>query len=92
MRLRGWRPNITIPIVCGGTNLPCVYNLFVSEKVKQEYASKNLRSALKANRLFTSLDFFGDLPSTMPAQDSDKVGDMVLKNLRSALKASNFVY
>jgi hypothetical protein len=33
MRLHGRRPNITIPIVCGGTNLPCVYNLFVSEKV-----------------------------------------------------------
>ncbi len=39
MRLCGQRPNITIPIACGGSNLPCVYNLFVSEKVKQEYAS-----------------------------------------------------
>ncbi len=66
MRLRGRHPNITIPIVCGGTNLPCVYDLFVSEKVKQEYASK-MRSALKASRLFTALDFFDDLPSTMPA-------------------------
>jgi hypothetical protein len=55
---------------------------FVSKKVKREYSSKNLRSALKASRLFTALDFFGDLPSTMPAQDSDKVGDMVPKNSR----------
>ncbi len=38
--------------------------------------------------LFTSLDFFGDLLSTMPAQDSDKVGYMVPKNLWSALKVS----
>ena len=30
MRLRGRRHNITIPLVCGGTNLPCVYNSFVS--------------------------------------------------------------
>ncbi len=66
MRLHGWRPNITIPIACGGTNLPCVYNLFVSKKIKREYASK-MRSALKASRLFTALDFFGDLPFTMPA-------------------------
>ena len=80
MRLRGWRPNITIPIACGGTNLPCVYNLFVS-KIKQEYASK-MWSALKASRLFTALDFFGDLRFTMPAQDSNKVEDMVPKNSR----------
>jgi len=40
---------------------------------------------LKASRLFTALDFFGDLPSTMPAQDSDKVGDMVPKNSRQNL-------
>jgi hypothetical protein len=52
MRLRGRRPNITIPIACGGTILPCVYNSFVSEKVKREYASKNLQSALKVSRLF----------------------------------------
>jgi hypothetical protein len=84
MRLRGPHPNITIPIVCGGTNLPCVYNSFVSEKVKREYASK-MQSVLKASRLFTALDFFGDLPSTMPARDSDKVGDMVPKNSRQCL-------
>ncbi len=34
MRLRGWCPNITIPIACGGTNLPCVYSSFVSKKIK----------------------------------------------------------
>jgi hypothetical protein len=66
MRLCGWHPNITILIVCGGSNLPCVYNLFVSKKVMREYASK-MRSALKASRLFTALDVFGDLPFTMPA-------------------------
>jgi hypothetical protein len=54
MRLCGQRPNITIPIAYGGSNLPCVYNSFVSEKVKQEYASK-MRSALKASHLFTAL-------------------------------------
>jgi len=43
---------------------------------------KNMRSALKASRLFTALDFFGDLPFAMPAQDSDKVEDMVPKNSR----------
>ncbi len=88
MRLRGQCPNITIPIVCGGTNLPCVYDSFVSEKVKQEYASK-MRSALKASRLFTALDFFGDLPFTMPVQDSNKVEDMVPKNSRQ--RALNLV-
>jgi hypothetical protein len=51
MRLHGRRHNITIPIVCGGTNLPCVYNSCVSEKVKREYASK-MRSALKASPFF----------------------------------------
>ncbi len=66
MRLRGWHPNITIPIVCGGTNLSRVYNSFISEKVKQEYASK-MRSALKASHLFTALDFFGEMPFIMPA-------------------------
>jgi hypothetical protein len=40
MRLRGRRPNITISIACGGSNLPCVHNSFVGEKVKQDYASK----------------------------------------------------
>jgi hypothetical protein len=89
MRLHGWRPNITIPIVCGGTNLPCVYNSFVSEKVKREYASK-MRSALKASCLFTALDFFGDLPFTMPAQDSNKVGDMVPKNSRHIFTSLDF--
>jgi hypothetical protein len=87
-RLCGRCHNITIPIVCGGTNLPCVYNLFVSEKVKREYASK-MRSALKASRLFTALDFFGYLPFTMPARDSNKVEDMVPKNSRQ--RALNLV-
>jgi hypothetical protein len=81
MRLFGRRPNITIPIACGVSNLPCVYNLCVSEKVKQEYASK-MRSALKASRLFTALDFFGEMPFTMPAQYSDKVEDMTPKKSR----------
>jgi len=51
MRLSGWRPNITIPIACGESNLPCVFNSFVSEKVKQDYASK-MRYALKAKPPF----------------------------------------
>ncbi len=48
-----------------------------------------MRSALKASRLFTELDFFRDLPFTMPAQDSDKVEDMVPKNSRQ--RALNLV-
>ena len=36
MTLQGWRPKITIPIKNGSSNLPCVYNLFVSDKVKRE--------------------------------------------------------
>ena len=76
MRLCGWHPNITIPIACGESNLPCVFNFFVSKKVKQEYVSK-MRSALKASRLFTALDFFGEMPFTMPARYSDKVEDMM---------------
>jgi hypothetical protein len=52
MRLCGRRPNITIPIACGESNLPCDFNSFFSEKVKREYASK-MRSALKASRLGT---------------------------------------
>ena len=59
-----------------------------SDKVG-DMVPKNMRSALKASRLFTALDFFGDLPSTMPAQDSDKVGDMVPKNSRQ--RALNLV-
>ncbi len=49
-----------------------------------------MRSALKASRLFTVLDFFGDLPSTMPAQDSNKVGDMVPKNSRQIFTSLDF--
>jgi hypothetical protein len=55
-----------------------------SDKVG-DMVPKNLRSALKASRLFTALDFFGDLPSTMPARDSNTVGDMVPKNSRQHL-------
>ena len=55
-----------------------------SDKVG-DMVPKNLQSALKASRLFTELDFFGDLPSTMPARDSNKVGDMVPKNSRQRL-------
>ena len=66
MRLHGRCPSITIPIACGGSNFPCVQNSFVGEKVKQDYASK-MQSALKASRLFTALDFFGEMPFTMPA-------------------------
>jgi hypothetical protein len=81
MKLSPWRCNITIPIACGESNLPCVFNLFVSKKVKREYASK-MRSALKASRLFTALDFFGEMPFTMPAQYSNKVEDMTPKKSR----------
>ena len=63
---QGWRPTITIPIENGSSNLPCVYNSFVNDKVKREYASK-MRSGLKASRLFPALDFFGEMPLTMPA-------------------------
>ena len=66
MTLQGRRPKITIPIKNGYSNLPCVNNLFVSDKVKKEYASK-MRSGLKASRLFPALDFFGEMPLTMPA-------------------------
>jgi hypothetical protein len=48
-----------------------------------------MQSALKASRLFTALDFFGDLPFTMPAQDSNKVEEMVPKNSRQ--RALNLV-
>jgi len=88
MKLSGRRPNITIPIACGESNLPCVFNLFVSKKVKQEYAS-NMRSALKASRLFTALDFFGEMPFTMPAQYSNKVEDTTPKKSRQ--RALNLV-
>ncbi len=66
MTPKGWGPTITIPIENGSSNLPCVYNLFVNDKVKREYASK-MRSGLKASRLFPALDFFGEMPLTMPA-------------------------
>ena len=66
MTLQGWRPKITIPIENGSSNLPCVYNSFVSDKVKREYAS-TMRSGLKASRLFTALDFFGQMPLTVLA-------------------------
>ena len=76
MTLQGPHPTITIPIENGSSNLPCAYNLFVGDKVKREYASK-MRSGLKASRLFTALDFFGEIPLTMPAQYSNKGEDMV---------------
>jgi hypothetical protein len=57
---------ITIPIENGFSNLPCIYNSFVTDKVKREYASK-MRSGLKASRLFPTLDFFGEMPTTMSA-------------------------
>jgi hypothetical protein len=82
---------ITIPIEHGFSNLPCIYNSFVTDKVKREYASK-MRSGLKASRLFPTLDFFGEMPTAMSARNSDKkqqalnlvlqcVGDVENENL-----------
>ena len=88
MTLQGRRPTITIPIENGSSNLPCVYNSFVSDKVKREYASK-MRSGLKASRLFTALDFFGQLPLTGSARYSDKGEDMVPTSSRQ--RALNLV-
>ena len=90
MTLQGRRPTITIPIENGSSNLPCVYNLFVSDKVKREYASK-MRSGLKAaSRLFTALDFFGEMPLTVLARYSDKGEDMVPTSSRQQPSISSF--
>ena len=88
MKLRGRRPNITIPIERGGTNLPCVYNSFVSEKEKQKYSSK-MRPTLLASRLINGLDFFEDMPFNMPPQVADKIEDTTHK--RSRLQALKLV-
>ena len=79
MTLHGRRSTITIPIENGSSNLPCVYNSFVNDKVKREYAS-TMRSGLKVSRLFPALDFFGEMPLTMPARHSDKSEDTCSKS------------
>ena len=79
MTLHGRRSIITIPIENGSSNLPCVYNSFVNDKVKREYAS-TMRSGLKVSRLFPALDFFGEMPLTMPARHSDKSEDTCSKS------------
>ena len=48
-----------------------------------------MQSGLKASRLFPALDFFGEMPLTMPAQHSNKVEDMVPMSSRQ--RALNLV-
>ena len=71
------RRSITIPIE-NPSNLPCIYNSFVTDKVKREYASK-MRSGLKVSRLFPALDFFGEMPLTMSKSSKEHALNLVLK-------------
>ena len=75
---QGRGSTITIPIENGSSNLPCVYNLFVNDKVKKIYASK-MRSGLKASRLFPALDFFGEMPLTMSKSSKQQALNLVLQ-------------
>ena len=61
MRTRDdWGPiEIPIPIDKGGTNLPIVWNSFVSQKVKKKISHK-FRSALIATRINAALDYFAE--------------------------------
>ena len=52
---------IIIPVNLGGTNLPAVYNSFVTEQQKKDIGHQ-MRSSFAYSRL-TKLDFFGDLDS-----------------------------
>ena len=51
---------ISIPIDRNSTNLPIVYNSFVSENIKKKHASK-FRSALHATELYAALDYFANM-------------------------------
>jgi hypothetical protein len=51
---------ISIPIDRNSTNLPIVYNSFVSKNIKKKHASK-FRSALHANGLYAALNFFANM-------------------------------
>ncbi len=61
MRTRDNRGPIEIPIPIdrGGTNLPILWNSFVSQKVKKKI-SHRFRSALIATGINAALDYFAD--------------------------------
>ena len=61
MRVRDDRGPIEIPIPIdkGGTNLPIVWNSFVSQNIKKKI-SRNFRSALIATGINAALDYFAD--------------------------------
>ena len=75
---QSWGSTITIPIENGSSNLPCIYNSFVSDKIKREYASK-MRSGLKVSRLFPALNFFGEMPFTMSKSSKQQALNLVLQ-------------
>ncbi len=86
---QGWGSTITIPIENGSSNLPCVYNSFVNDKVKKIYAFK-MRSGLKASRLFPSLDFFGEMPPTCMLDIVTSVGICATKALSNKLSILSY--
>ena len=51
---------ISIPTDRNSTNLPILYNSFVSENIKKKHASK-FRSALHATGIYTTLDYFANM-------------------------------
>jgi hypothetical protein len=60
MKIRKEVAAISIPIDRNSTNLPIMYNYFVSENIKKKHASK-FRSALHATGLYAALDYFANM-------------------------------
>ena len=60
MKFRKEGAAISIPIDRNSTNLPIVYNSFVSKNIKKKHASK-FRSALHATGLYAALDYFANI-------------------------------
>ena len=58
---------VTIPIDKDGTNLPVIRDSFVSQKIKQQHASK-FRSALNATGLYAALDYFANMSTKVGGQ------------------------
>ena len=58
---------VTIPIDKDGTNLPVIRDSFVSQKIKQQHASK-FRSSLNATGLYAALDYFANMSTKVGGQ------------------------
>jgi hypothetical protein len=72
VRYDGKLKTIPIPIDRGGTNLPIVHDLFVSNKMKKKLAH-NFRSALIATGVCTALDYFANVSVNRAVSTSSRL-------------------